>query len=249
MDLKLKDKVALVTGASKGIGSSIAKHLAAAGASVAVNYANSKEGAEKTVRDIVSDGGKAFAIQGDVSDSKDVKRIFEETTKAFGSIDIVVNNAGVYKFLPLEEVTAEEVYNQFDINVLGLLLSSKEALKHFPEKGGSIINISSVVSTGPSENSSVYAATKGSVDTITKALAVELASRKIRVNAIAPGLVHTEGVESSGIKDSDLENMIVNSTPLGRIGQPEDIARVAVFLASDDSGWVTGEKITASGGL
>lgn len=249
MSLKLKGKVALVTGASKGIGSSIAKHLAAAGAAVAVNYASSREGADKTAKEIIADGGKAFTIQGNISNPKDVTRIFEETKKAFGPIDIVVNNAGVFKFFPLEDVTAEELYTQFDINVLGLLLISKEAVKHFPEEGGTIINISSVSSTGPLANSSVYAATKGAVDTLTRALAVELAPKNIRVNAIAPGPIETEGFIDLGIKGSDMEQDMINATPLGRLGQPEDIARVAVFLASDESAWVTGEKITASGGL
>ena len=249
MDSKLKGKVAIVTGASKGIGSAIAKSLAAAGASVAVNYASSKEGADKVVSQIIADGGKAFSVQGSVSNPADVARIFEETKKTLGGVDILVNNAGVYKFLPLEEVTAEELYAQFDINVLGTLLASKEALKYFPQAGGSIINIGSVISTAPSAHSSVYSGTKGAIDTITGALAVELAPKNIRVNVIAPGLVHTEGVEAAGIKDSEFEAGIVSTTPLGRVGQPDDIARVAVFLASEDSAWITGERIPVSGGL
>ncbi|AXG74960.1 SDR family NAD(P)-dependent oxidoreductase [Flavobacterium arcticum] len=249
MNLKLDGKVAVVTGASKGIGSAIAKSLAAAGAAVAVNYANSKEGANIVVNQIIADGGKAFAVQGDVSNQEDVIRIFEETKKALGGVDILVNNAGVYKFLALEEITSEELYTQFNINVLGSLLAAKEAVKHFPESGGNIINISSVVSTAPTANSSIYSGTKGAIDTITKALAIELAPKNIRVNAIAPGLVQTEGTETAGIKGSELEASIISTTPLARAGQPNDIARVAVFLASEDSAWVTGEIITASGGL
>ena len=249
MSTKLNGKVAIVTGASKGIGGAIAKSLAAAGAAVAVNYASSKEGADKIVSQIIADGGKAFAVQGSVANQADVTRIFEETKKTLGGVDILVNNAGVYNFLPLEEITAEELYKQFDINVLGTLLAAKEAVKHFPETGGNIINVGSVISTAPSPNSSIYAGTKGAIDTITGALAAELAPKNIRVNVIAPGLVHTEGTETAGINGSELEASIISSTPLGRAGQPDDIARVAVFLASEDSAWVTGEKITASGGL
>ena len=249
MDSKLKGKVALVTGASKGIGGAIAKSLAAAGASVAVNYASSKEGADKIVSEIIADGGQAFAVQGSVANQTDVTRIFEETKKTLGGVDILVNNAGVYKFFALEEITAEEVHNQFDINVLGTLLASKEALKYFPETGGNIINVGSVISTAPSPNSSIYAGTKGAIDTITGALAAELAPKNIRVNVIAPGLVHTEGTETAGITGSEFEASMVSITPLGRVGQPDDIARVAVFLASEDSAWITGERIPVSGGL
>ncbi len=246
---KLTGKVAIVTGASKGIGAGIAKGLGAAGAAVVVNYASSKEGADRVVAEIKSKGGKAFAVQGDVSKAADVKRLFEETKKSFGSLDVLVNNAGVFEFGPLEAVTEAEFHREFNTNVLGPILTIQEALKHFGPKGGSVINISSVTGANPVPNSAVYSATKGAVDSITRGLAKELGSRNIRVNAIAPGGVETEGTRRIGIIGSDFEKQIVAGTPLGRFGQPEDISRVAVFLASDDSGWLTGERITASGGF
>jgi 3-oxoacyl-[acyl-carrier protein] reductase len=245
---ELTGKVAVVTGASKGIGAAIAQDFGAAGAAVVVNYASSKEGAERVVAEINGKGGKAIAIQGDMSEAKDVQRLFEETKKAFGSLDVLVNNAGVYAFEPLEAVTETEFHRQFNINVLGTILATKEALKYFGPGGGSVINLSSVASENPMPNSVVYAATKGAVDTITHGLAKELGARKIRVNAIAPGLVETEGVHQLGFMGSDAEKHVVADTPLGRSGQPEDIARVAVFLASEGSGWLTGERIAASGG-
>lgn len=249
MSLRLNGKVALVTGASKGIGAAIAKSLAAEGASVAVNYASDKEGAEKIVQQIISDGGRAIALQGNVASKDDLQRIFEETAGKFGKLDILVNNAGIYNFSPIEEVTAEEFNKQFSVNVLGTLLSTQQAVKYFPENSGTVINVSSVVSTGPTPNSSIYSATKGAVDTATKALAAELAPRGIRVNAVAPGLTVTEGADSMGIIGSDFAANIVAATPLGRVGQPEDISRVVTFLASDDAGWLTGQILVASGGL
>ncbi len=246
---KLAGKVAIVTGASKGIGAGIAKGLGAAGAAVVVNYASSKEGADRVVAEIKGKGGKALAVQGDVSKAADVKRLFEETKKSFGTLDVLVNNAGVFEFGPLEAVTEAEFHREFNTNVLGPILTIQEALKHFGPKGGSVINISSVAGANPVPNSAVYSATKGAVDSITRGLAKELGARNIRVNAIAPGGVETEGTRRAGIIGSDFEKQIVAGTPLGRFGQPEDISRVAVFLASDDSGWLTGERITASGGF
>lgn len=246
---KLKGKVAVVTGASKGIGAGIAKSLAAEGASVVVNYSTSKEGADRVVADITAKGGKALAVQGNMGKAADVKRLFNETREFFGQVDVLVNNAGVFKFHPLQEITEDEYYRQFDTNVLGPILATREALQHFNSGGGSIINISSVISTGPLPHSVVYSGTKGALDTITKAMAVELAPRKIRVNAIAPGGTETEGVHAAGVMGGELEQMMIAQTPLGRMGKPEDIAKVAVFLASDDSGWLTGERIAASGGL
>jgi 3-oxoacyl-[acyl-carrier protein] reductase len=245
---ELTGKVAVVTGASKGIGAAIAKSLGAAGAAVVVNYASSKEEAARVVAAITGKGGKAIAVHGNVSEVKDVQRLFEETKKAFGSLDILVNNAGVYAFDSLEAVTETEFHREFNINVLGTILATKEAVKYFGPGGGSVINLSSVVSKNPIANSVVYAATKGAIDTITRGLAKELGARKIRVNAIAPGLVETEGVHQLGFMGTDFEKHTVAETPLGRSGQPEDIARVAVFLASESSGWLTGERITASGG-
>jgi 3-oxoacyl-[acyl-carrier protein] reductase len=246
---KLTGKVAIVTGASKGIGAAIAKGLGAAGASVVVNYSSSKEGADRVVADITGQGGKAIAVQGNVSKSADVKRLFAETKKAFGALDVLVNNAGVFQFDPLEAVTEAEFHREFDTNVLGPILTIQEGLKHFGPEGGSVINISSVVSEKPVPSSAVYAATKGALDTVTRVLAKELGSRKIRVNTIAPGGVETEGAHSAGIVGSDFQKQIVADTPLGRFGQPEDVARVAVFLASEDAGWITGDRITVSGGL
>jgi 3-oxoacyl-[acyl-carrier protein] reductase len=244
----LNGKVAIVTGASKGIGAGIAKSLGAAGAAVVVNYASSKDGADRVVADIKAKGGKAIAVKGDVAKAADVRRLFDETKKAFGALDVLVNNAGVYKFMPLEEVTEDEFHRQFNINVLGTMLATREAAKHFGPNGGSVINISSVASENAVPTASVYSATKGAVDTMTRVLAAELGPRKIRVNVIAPGGVETEGVHALGIIGSDFEKSMIAKTALGRLGQPDDIARVAVFLASDDSAWMTGERLAASGG-
>ena len=246
---KLKGKVAIVTGASKGIGAGIAKGLGAAGASVVVNYASSKEGADRVVAEIKSKGGKAIAVQGDVSKAADVKRLFDETQKTFGSLDVLVNNAGVFQFDPIEAVVEEEFHRQFNTNVLGPILTTREAVKHFGAGGGSVINISSVASSGAMPTSVVYSATKSAVDSITRVLASELGPRKIRVNAINPGGVETEGVHTMGLIGSDMEKQMIAATPLGRLAQPEDIAPIAVFLASEDSGWLTGETIVASGGF
>ena len=246
---KLANKVALVTGASKGIGAGIAKALGAEGASVVVNYASSKEGADKVVAEIKSKGGKAVAVQGDFSKKEDIGKVFAEVKKNFGRLDTVVNNAGVYTFTPLDQVTTEDFHRIFDLNVLGLLLASKESLMYFGPEGGSIINIGSVVSSLTPPQSSIYTATKGAVDAITQVLAKELGSKKIRVNSINPGMVETEGVHAAGFIGSDFEKNAVAQTPLGRIGQPEDIATVATFLASDDSAWLTGELLKAGGGL
>jgi len=246
---KLTNKVAVVTGASKGIGAEIAKGLAAEGASVVVNYASAKAGADKVVADIVSQGGKALAVQGDVSKQADVDRIFTEAQKAFGGVDVLVNNAGVYQFGLIEDLTVEEFNRQFNTNVLGLLLVTKGAVKSFGDKGGSIINISSTVTRITPPGSSIYTGTKGAVDSITQVLSKELGAKKIRVNAINPGIVETEGTHSAGFIGSDFQKSAVTQTPLGRIGQPDDIAPIAVFLASDDSRWLTGETIIASGGM
>ena len=246
---ELKGKVAIVTGASKGIGAGIAKGLGAAGAAVVVNYASSKVGADKVVAEITGKGGKAIAVQGDVSKVADVQRLFAETKRAFGAPDVLVNNAGIYAFEPLENVTEDEFHRQFNTNVLAPILTIREALKHFGPDGGSVINVSSVASTSAVPNSVVYSATKGAVDSIARVLGAELGARKIRVNTIAPGGVETEGVHSAGIIGTDFEKQMVADTPLGRLGQPDDIAGVAVFLASDNARWLTGERITASGGL
>jgi len=245
---KLTGKVAVVTGASKGIGAAIAKQLAADGASVVVNYSTSREGAEKVVHEITEAGGKAIAVGGSVAKQTGIDSLFAETQKAYGKVDILVNNAGVYSFASLEDVTGDEYKRLYDTNVLGLLLTTKAALPHFPAEGGSVINISSVVSTLAPAANSLYASTKGAVDTITKSLAKELGPRKIRVNAINPGLVITEGTQSAGIVGSDFEAGAIASTPLGRAGRPEDIAPPVAFLASDDSRWITGETIFVSGG-
>jgi 3-oxoacyl-[acyl-carrier protein] reductase len=246
---KLAGKTALVTGASKGIGAAIAKHLAADGAQVVVNYASSKSGAEKTVAEITAAGGKAVAIQGDVAKPADITRLLAETKKAYGHLDILVNNAGVYEFAPLETITPEHYHRQFDVNVLGLLLVTQAALPLFPETGGSIVNIGSVVSSLTPPNSAVYTATKGAVDAITGVLAKELGPRRIRVNALNPGIVETEGTHTAGFIGSDFEKRAVTQTPLGRTGQPDDIAKVAVFLASDAAAWITGEELRAGGGM
>jgi 3-oxoacyl-[acyl-carrier protein] reductase len=245
---QLSNKVAVVTGASKGIGAGIAKGLAAAGASVVVNYASSKEGAERVVAEIVKDGGKAVAVQGDVSKASDVKRIFAETQKTFGRLDVLVNNAGVYEFAPLGDITEEQFHRQFNTNVMGLILATQEAVKHF-DGGGTIINIGSTASSLTPATSTVYTATKGAVDAVTRVLAKELGPSGIRVNSINPGMVETEGVHAAGFIGSDFQKHFEGMTPLGRIAQPDDIAPIAVFLASTDSGWLTGETLLASGGL
>jgi 3-oxoacyl-[acyl-carrier protein] reductase len=245
---KLTGKVAVVTGASKGIGAAIAKALAAHGASVVVNYASSRAGADKVVADITAAGGKAVAVGGDVSKAADAKGIIDAAIETYGRLDVLVNNSGVYEFAALEEITEAHFHKHFDVNVLGLLLVTQAAAKHLGE-GGSIVNISSVASRITPPTTAVYTATKGAVDAITGVLAKELGPRKIRVNAIAPGGVETEGVHTLGIMGTDFEKQMVAQTPLGRFGQPEDIAQVAVFLASADSAWLTGERITASGGL
>jgi 3-oxoacyl-[acyl-carrier protein] reductase len=249
MTAKLTNKVALVTGASKGIGASIAKQLAREGASVVVNFASSKEGAEQVVDEITRAGGKAVAIQADVAKRSEIARLFAQSRLAFGRLDILVNNAGVYEFLPLEQITEEHFHKQFNLNVLGLILATQEAVKQFGPDGGSVINISSVASTAAPPGASVYSATKGAVDTVTSSLAKELGPRKIRVNAINPGMVETEGVHAAGFIGSDFQKDHVAQTPLGRLGQPQDIATVAAFLASSDSGWITGETFNVAGGF
>ena len=246
---KLAGKVGIVTGASKGIGAGIAKYLAAEGASVVVNYASSREGAERVVSEITKEGGKAIAVQGDVAKRKDVEYLFAETKKAFGRLDILVNNAGVYQFAPLEETTEDQFQRQFGINVFGLILATREALKYFGPEGGSVINIGSTITSVTPPATVVYAATKGAVDTITHVLAKELGPRKIRVNSINPGVVETEGVQALGIPGSDFEKEQVAQTPLGRIGLPRDIAPAVGFLASADSAWITGEILQVAGGL
>ena len=248
MSKKLAGKVALVTGASKGIGAAIAKHLADEGAAVVVNYSSSREGADRVVAEITKNGGKALAVQANVAKEAEIRRLFAEAREAFGPLDILVNNAGIYKFSPLENVTAEHFHKQFDLNVLGLIFASQEAVKHFGPGGGNIINLSSMVSTTAVPNAAVYSATKGAVDAVTRSLAAELGPRHIRVNAINPGMVETEGVHSAGIAESDLRKQVESQTPLGRIGQPQDIAAAAVFLASNDSGWITGETLRIAGG-
>src|SRR2546423_673272 len=245
---KLNGKVAVVTGASKGIGASISKHLAAEGAAVIVNYASSKTDADKVVAEIINEGGKAVAVQANVAKKAEVDRLFAESKKAFGALDILVNNAGVYEFLPLEDVTEEHFHKQFNVNVLGLILATQGAVKQFGPSGGSIVNISSLASSAAPPTGSVYSATKAAVDAVTKSLAKELGPRKIRVNAINSGMVETEGFHAAGIGESDFRKQVEAQTPLGRIGQPSDIASVAVFLASADSGWVTGETLVVSGG-
>ena len=245
---KLAGKIAVVTGASKGIGAAIAKALAVEGAAVVVNYASSRAGADKVVAEITGNGGKAVAVQADVAKKPDIERLFAETKKAFGALDILVNNAGIYEFLPLEQITEDHFHKQFNVNVLGQILATQEAVKHFGATGGSIINISSVASTSAPAGGSVYSATKAAVDAVTKSLAKELGPRKIRLNTINPGMVETEGLHSAGMVESDFRKQIEAQTPLGRIGQPDDIAPAVVFLASPDAGWITGESIRVSGG-
>jgi 3-oxoacyl-[acyl-carrier protein] reductase len=246
---KLTGKVAVVTGASKGIGAGIAKQFASEGAAVVVNYASDKQGADRLVDEISKRGGKALAIQGNVAKKTDVERLFAEADKTFGKIDIVVNNAGVYEFVPLEEVTEQQFHRMFDTNVLGMLLATQEALKHFNPDGGSIVNIGSLASVLTPPTGVVYNATKAAVDAITRTLAKELGPRKIRVNAINPGMVITEGVITGGFHESDFRTMLESQTPLGRVGQTDDIAPAAVFFASDDSKWITGETLVIAGGL
>ena len=248
-DGKLNGKVAVVTGASKGIGASIAKHLAAEGAAVIVNYASSKTDADKVVAEIINKGGKAVAVQANVAKKAEVDRLFAESKKAFGALDILVNNAGVYRFEPLEAVTEDEFHRQFNTNVLGLILATQEAAKYFGPEGGSVINISSLASSATPPMTVVYSATKGAVDAITGVLANELGPKKIRVNAINPGPVATEGFDAGGFAGSDFEKQTTARTPLGRIGQADDIAPAAVFFASDDSKWITGETLLVTGGL
>lgn len=245
---KLLGKVAVVTGASKGIGASIALHLAAEGAAVVVNYSSSKSGADRVVSEIVGSGGKAVAVQADVSKESDVQRLFAETKKALGRVDILVNNAGIYEFAPLEEITAEHFHKQFNLNVLGLLFATQQAAKLFGPDGGSVINISSVVSEVAFPGASVYSATKGAVDAITMTLAKELGPKKIRVNAVNPGMVETEGTHAAGIANGDMQTQYEAQAPLGRIGQPNDIATAVVFLASSDASWITGETLLVAGG-
>jgi 3-oxoacyl-[acyl-carrier protein] reductase len=249
MAQKLAGKVAVVTGASKGIGASIALHFAAEGAAVVVNYSSSKEGADRVVGEITGKGGKAIAVQANVAKEADIRRLFAEAGKAFGPLDILINNAGIYEFAPLESVTAEHFHKMFDLNVLGLILASQEAVRHFGPAGGNIVNISSVAATSAFPTTSVYSATKAAVDAVTKSLAKELGPRNIRVNSINPGMVETEGVRDAGLAEGDFRKQIESQTPLGRIGQPQDIAPAAVFLASTDSAWITGETLYISGGL
>jgi 3-oxoacyl-[acyl-carrier protein] reductase len=246
---KLFGKVAVVTGASKGIGAGIAKALASEGAAVVVNYATSKEGADRVVDEITKRNGRAVAIQGDVAKTADLERLFAETKRAFGQLDILVNNAGVYEFAPLEAITEEQFHRQFNTNVLGLILATREAAKYFDERGGSVINIGSVASRNTPPSTCVYTATKGAVDAVTSVLAKELGPKHIRVNSINPGFVETEGVHAIGLIGSEFVQGIIAQTPLGRGGQPEDIGPIAVFLASDDAHWLTGEHVLASGGL
>lgn len=247
---KLKNKVAIVTGAAKGIGASIAKHFTNEGAKVVVNYASSKEAADKVVKAITDKGGIAIAVQADVSKEADVIRLFEETKKAFGSLDILVNNAVYQQFLPIEQVSAESFHQHFNVNVLGPLLTIQASLKLFNDKGGNIINISSGASKMPLPSASLYSSTKAALDAITISLSKELGAKNIRINSILPGATETEGAINAGItKGSEYEKMFIGNTPLGRRGQPEDIAKAAVFLASDDAAWITGEQISVSGGM
>jgi 3-oxoacyl-[acyl-carrier protein] reductase len=247
MSNNLQGKVALVTGASKGIGAGIARELASRGASVAVNYAGSKAAAEKLVAEIKAAGGRAIAVQGDLSNPDSIAPLVEKVAREFGPIDTLVNNAGIYDFKPIEAVTPEHFHKQFNLNVLGLLLTTQAALQHFSPKGGSIINIGSVAASGV-PSAAVYSATKGAVDSISLALSKELGPRKIRVNSLNPGMVETEGVHSAGFIGTDFQKKAEADTPLGRIGQPQDIATIAAFLASDDSYWVSGQTINAAGG-
>jgi 3-oxoacyl-[acyl-carrier protein] reductase len=249
MSDKLSGKVAIVTGASKGLGASIAKNLAAAGASVVVNYSSSREGADRVVAEIEGAGGKAVAVRANLSKKADIDKLFARAKEAYGRLDILVNNAGIFEFFPLEGVTEDHFHRHFDLNVLGLILASQKAAELFGPDGGSIINISSGASISPPPGASVYSATKAAVDAVTKSLSKELGPRKIRVNSLNPGMVETEGVRAGGFMGSDFHKQILAKTPLGRIGEPDDIGKIAVFLASEDAGWVTGETILASGGM
>lgn len=247
---RLKNKVAVVTGASKGIGASIAKHFAAEGAKVVVNYASSKEGADKVVKAIIDNGGTAIAVQADVSNEADVTQLFEETKKAFGKLDVLVNNAVTQGYAPIEQISAAAFQQSFNVNVLGPVLTIQAALKLFGDKGGNIINISSGASKYPLPNASLYSATKAALDAFTIALSKELGAKNVRINSILPGATETEGATSAGVtKGSEYEKMFVSKTPLGRRGQPEDIAKAVVFLASDDAAWITGEQLSVSGGM
>jgi 3-oxoacyl-[acyl-carrier protein] reductase len=245
---KLNGKVALITGASKGIGAGIAKAYAKEGAAIVVNYASSREGADNVVQEITGAGGKAIAVQGSVDKAADVKRVFEETVKVFGKLDILVNNAGIYSFAGIEDVTEDSFHQMFNINVLGSILTIQQAVKLFGDKGGVIINTGSIVSTLDMPTSLIYTQTKYAVDAMTRILAKELGPKNIRVNSINPGLIETEGSHSSGVMNGDAEKWHVSETPLGRVGKPQDIAKVAVFLASDDSSWIHGETIAVAGG-
>jgi 3-oxoacyl-[acyl-carrier protein] reductase len=249
MSKRLVGKVAVVTGASKGIGAAIARHLAAEGAAVVVNYSSSKDGADRVVSDIKSNSGQAIAVQANLARPAEVKRLFDETKKAFDKVDVLVNNAGIYEFAPLGEITPEHFHKQFDLNVLGLILASQEAVKYMGSAGGSIINVSSIVAGTAPPSTSVYSGTKAAVVAVTRSLAQELGPRKIRVNSVNPGLVDTEGVRAAGIHESEIRKEFEASTPLGRIGVPEDISPAVVFLASDDSSWITGETLYISGGM
>jgi 3-oxoacyl-[acyl-carrier protein] reductase len=246
---KLAGKVAVVTGAGKGIGAAIAKALAAEGAAVVVNYSSSRESADRVVGEITSNGGRAVAVQANIAKKADIERLFAETKKAFGALDILVNNAGIYEFAPLGQITEEHFNKHFNLNVLGLILATQEALKYFNPAGGSVINISSIASTGALPGGSVYSATKASVDAVTRVLAKELAGRKIRINAINPGMIETEGLHATGIAASDFRKETEKQIPLGRIGQPSDVAPAVVFLASSDSSWITGETVFITGGM
>ena len=246
---KLSGKDAVVTGASKGIGAGIAKAIAAEGASVVVNYASAKSDADKIVDEILKAGGKAVAVQVNVAKKSEVQRLFADAEKAFGKIDILVNNAGVYEFVPLEDITEQQFHRMFDTNVLGMLLVTQEAVKHFNLNGGSIINIGSLASSLTPPTAVVYNATKGAVDAITRTLAKELGPRRIRVNSINPGMVVTEGSIAGGFTEGDFRKMFESQSPLGRVGEPKDIAPAAVFFASDDSSWITGETLFIAGGL
>ncbi|MEC7262111.1 MAG: glucose 1-dehydrogenase [Bacteroidota bacterium] len=246
---RLKNKVAIVTGASKGIGAAIAEHYAIEGAKIVVNYASDKIGADKVVKAIIEKGGQALAVKADVSKTNEVLNLFEETLKNYGSLDILVNNAGIYPSAPIEEVTEHTFRKLFDINVLGSLLTIREAVKAFGPNGGVIINVSSEVSNSPMAGISEYSATKAALDAITISLSKEFSGRNIRINSLLPGGVKTEGTITAGITGSDLEKMLIEKTPFGRIGQPQDIAKVAVFLGSEEAGWINGQKIAASGGI
>jgi 3-oxoacyl-[acyl-carrier protein] reductase len=248
MTKRFEGKVALVTGASKGIGAEIARRLASEGAAVAVNYSSSKPGADKVAADITAKGGKAIAVKGNLAEAKDIASLVAETVKAFGPIDVLVNNAGIYEFAPLDGITAENFRKQFDVNVLGLLLVTQEAVRHFNPNGGSIVNISSGVSTLAPPNAAIYTATKASVDAITSSLSKELAPRKIRVNAVNPGMIETEGVVAAGLHEGDMRKWVESMTPLGRIGKVEEIAATVAFFASDDASYITGETLHVTGG-